>query len=184
MCCSRWLWVCHWHVLSVATVSLFAGSGQLLMRSDTQDASSVCCVGCYATQGVLSPDDARLALQYGVDGIIVSNHGEQIPAACWWWCWMMVRQRLVDSGQLLTGASGSHGPKTCCVAVLTCACFPPRWPATRLCSLSPGHAAINCCRSGWPGANLDGWRHQTRHRRTQGVLSGGGGEGAGLMDDG
>lgn len=26
-------------------------------------------------QGVLSPDDARVALQYGVDGIIVSNHG-------------------------------------------------------------------------------------------------------------
>ncbi len=26
-------------------------------------------------QGILSPDDAALALQYGVDGIILSNHG-------------------------------------------------------------------------------------------------------------
>jgi hypothetical protein len=33
---------------------------------------------CPAFQGVLSPEDAKVALKYGIDGIIVSNHGECI----------------------------------------------------------------------------------------------------------
>jgi isopentenyl diphosphate isomerase/L-lactate dehydrogenase-like FMN-dependent dehydrogenase len=36
----------------------------------------VMCVGALCClQGVLSPADALLALEHGVDGIVVSNHG-------------------------------------------------------------------------------------------------------------
>lgn len=37
--------------------------------------ASAALAGVYE-QGVLSPEDAQLALDHGVDGIIVSNHGE------------------------------------------------------------------------------------------------------------
>ena len=30
---------------------------------------------CFVVQGILSPEDARKAVDIGVDGIIVSNHG-------------------------------------------------------------------------------------------------------------
>jgi hypothetical protein len=33
---------------------------------------------CGLLQGVLAPEDALVALKYGVDGIIVSNHGESV----------------------------------------------------------------------------------------------------------
>lgn len=136
-------------------------------------------------QGVLSPDDARKAVELGADGVIISNHGgrqlnyspaavDMLPAIAgagrqYMVCKCWVQQHEVEKA----GWLWSGGPWQS-ISLLPC------WVASEfliglrcplhLCS-SAAHPLVSAsqlapaCRGGaGRSAAAGGWRHHTRHR--------------------